>query len=140
MAQFTFGPVEFYLLGLEGERPSPALLDELQRLVEAGTVRVLDFVIVSKNEDGDVTILEVEADELGLGGVEFVAAGIAGDEDVDEVAPLIDPGTSAALVVLELAWAKRLAEAAASSGAEVLSVERIPAPVVNALVDSLVDD
>jgi hypothetical protein len=137
VAQFTFGPVEFYLLGLEGEKPSPELLGELRSLIESGTLRLLDFVIVSKSQEGDVTVTEVDAETIGLGGIEVYASGLAGDEDVDELAPLVEPGKAAALVVIELAWAKRLAEAAAATGAEVLSVERIPAPVVNALVDSL---
>ncbi|WP_454151734.1 DUF6325 family protein [Microbacterium lacticum] len=39
------------------------------------------------------------------------------------------------MVALELAWAARLAGSVAASGAEVLSVERIPAAIVNAIVE-----
>lgn len=139
MAQFTFGPVEFYLVGLEGDRPSPGVIGALAELIEAGAVRLLDFIVIAKSEDGDVTVTEIEdqTEQYGFGDVEFAAIGLAGDEDVEEFAELIEPGTAAALVVIELAWAKRLAEQVAASGAEVLAVERIPAPVVNALVDSL---
>ncbi len=142
MAQFDFGPVEFYLVGLEGDRPSPGVIEALQELVESGTVRLLDFIIVSRSDAGELTVTEVDdrAEEYGFGDVEFAALGLAGDEDVEELAPLIEPGTSAALVVLELSWARRLAEKVAASGAEVLSIERIPAPVVNALVDSLTEE
>lgn len=139
MAQFTFGPVEFYLVGLDGDRPSPAVIDALGELIESGTVRLLDFILISKSDAGEVTVTEIEdqTEEYGLGGVEFGAIGLAGDEDVEQFAELVPPGASAALVVLELAWVKRLAEKVAASGAEVLSVERIPAPVVNALVDAI---
>ncbi len=139
MAQFTFGPVEFYLVGLAEDRPSPAIMAALNELIEAGTVRLLDFVLISKSGDGEVTLTETQenAGEYGLEGVEFGAAGLAGDEDVEELAALVEPGTSAAVVVLELAWAKKLAEKLAAAGGEVLSVERIPAPIVNALVDSV---
>ncbi|QLQ11030.1 MAG: hypothetical protein HZY75_12510 [Nocardioidaceae bacterium] len=142
MAQFTFGPVEFYLVGLEGDRPSSGVLDALGELIEAGTVRLLDFVVISKSEDGEVTAVEIEdqAEEYGLGGVELGAIGLAGEEDIAEFASLVPAGRAAALVVLELAWAKRLAEKLAGSGGEVLAVERIPAPVVNGLVDSLIEE
>lgn len=141
MAQFTFGPVEFYLVGLEGERPSPAVIDALGELIEAGTVRLLDFVLISRSESGEVTVTEIEdqTEEYGFGGVEFGAIGLAGDEDIADFAELVPAGTAAALVVLELAYAKRLAEKLAASGAEVLSAERIPAPIVNALVDAATD-
>lgn len=142
MAQFTFGPVEFYLVGLDGDRPSPEVIGALAELIDAGVVRLLDFVVIAKSADGDVTVTEVEneAEEYGFGEIEFAAIGLAGAEDIAEFADVLEPGTAAALVVIELAWARRLSEKLTASGAEVLSVERIPAPVVNALVDALSDD
>lgn len=142
MAHFTFGPVEFYLVGLEGDRPSPAVIDAIGELIESGTVRLLDLLLIAKSDVGAVTVTEIEdeTEEYGFGTIEFGAIGLAGDEDVEEFAELIRPGTSAALVVLELTWAKRLAEKVAASGAEVLSVERIAAPVVNALVDAIIEE
>jgi hypothetical protein len=142
VAQFTFGPVEFYLVGLEGDRPSPGVIDALGELIDAGTVRLLDFVVISKSDEGDVTVVEIEdqSEEYGFGGIEFGAIGLAGDEDIEEFAAVVEPGASAALVVLELAWAKRLAEKLSASGAQVLSAERIPAPVVNALVDAISEE
>lgn len=139
MAQFTYGPVEFYLVGLEGGRPSPDVIGALAELIEGGVVRLLDFVIVAKSADGEITVTEIddETDEYGFGSIEFAEIGLAGDEDIEQFAELIEPGAAAALVVLELAWAQRLAEKVAASGAEVLAVERIPAPVVNALVDTV---
>ncbi|GAA5036599.1 DUF1269 domain-containing protein [Microbacterium fluvii] len=141
MATFTFGPVEFYLVALEGDRPAPDVFEALADLIADGTLRLLDLLIISKDEAGEVTVTEIEdeTDQYGFGTVELAAEGLAGDDDVDELAELIPPGTSAMLAVLELAWATKLAERVAASGGRVLSVERIPAPVVNALVDSVVD-
>src|SRR5690606_18672345 len=138
VAQFTYGPVEFYLFALDGEKPAPGVVEALRDLVEKGIVRLLDLILVTKAENGDLTVVEIDEnpEDHGFEGVEFAAIGLAGDEDIDDLAPLIPAGTTAAIVVLELAWAKQLAERLASSGAEVLSVERVPAPVVNALVDS----
>ncbi|GAA1495028.1 DUF6325 family protein [Paeniglutamicibacter kerguelensis] len=139
MGQFTFGPVELYLIGLEGSRPSAGVLDALGELLDAGLVRLLDFVIIAKSDGGEVSVTELETgdDEYGLAGTEMAAIGIAGDDDIEELSELVPPGSSAALVVLELAWARTLSQRFAASGAEVLNVERIPAPVVNGLVDAL---
>ena len=132
MAEFRYGPVELYLVGFEGEAPDPGVIEALSALVEAGTVRVLDFLIVSKSEDGDITIAEVEDEDFAL---DLHEIGIAGEEDIEELAELVPPGGAAALVAMELVYARTLAERIAASGAVVLSAERIPAPVVNALIE-----
>lgn len=137
MTEFAFGPVELYLVGFEGDRPAPGVMSALLDLMESGVVRLLDFVIVSKSDDGEVTVVEVEGDEdYGFGDVELHATGITGDEDIDELAELIPPGGSAALLALELAWARTLAERFANSGGVVLRSERIPAPIVNAVLEA----
>jgi uncharacterized membrane protein len=142
MTEFRFGPVELYLVGFEGERPAPGVVGALLDLVGEGIVRLLDFVIVSRSVDGEITVTEIEAEAeaYGLVDVEIVAAGIAGDEDIDEVAERIPPGTSAALVALELVYARTLAEKLANSGGVVLHAERIPAPVVNAVLEAAAVD
>ncbi|MBM7826671.1 hypothetical protein JOD60_000729 [Microbacterium aurum] len=98
MVDFRFGPVELYLVSLDGDRPAPAVIAALTDLVAAGTVNLLDFVVVSKAEDGTVTAIEIEehADEYGVADLEFAALSVTGQEDIDEFAELIEPGTSAA--------------------------------------------
>ncbi|MCI2956619.1 DUF6325 family protein [Agromyces atrinae] len=136
MADFEYGPVEIYVIATEGERPDDATFAELARLIDGDLVRLLDLVIVSKSAEGDVTVVEIEdlGDEVDIEVLELEAGGLVGEEDIDEVAPLIEPGSSAAIVALELVWAKQLASTLAASGAVVLSTERIPAPIVNAVL------
>lgn len=133
MTTFTLGPVEFYLISLADSQPAEAVIDELRDVVTTGTVQLLDLVVISKSDAGDVTVTEIEAD------VDLGAPGLAGDDDIAEFAAVIEPGTTAALVALELTWAKRIAEKLAAAGSEVIGVERIPAPVVNALLESIED-
>jgi hypothetical protein len=140
MAEFRYGPVELFLLGLEDERPDPALIAELASLVQGDVLRVLDFLIISKSESGDVEIVEISDDSEGYEALDLVLSGITGDEDVQELAELVPPGGSAAIVALELVYARKLAGALAASGGVVLSSERIPAPVVNALVDAIEEE
>lgn len=132
MAEFRYGPVELYLVGFEGEAPDPGVLEALGSLVEGGLIRVLDFVLVSKAEDGDITIAEVEDEEFAL---TLHEVGIAAEEDILELALLVPEGSSAAIVALELVYARELNEKVAASGAVVLSAQRIPAPIVNAIMD-----
>lgn len=139
MNDFRFGPAEFYLVGFEGDRPDPATFRALTDLVDSGVVRLLDFVVLSKSADGEVAIVELDAEgeSLGLEDFEPIAAGLAGEEDVEALADALAPGQSAAVVVLELAFARTLAQSLAAAGGQVLRSERVPAPVVNAMMDIL---
>lgn len=132
MADFRYGPVELYLVGFEGERPADSVIEALGELLDGGLMRLLDFVLISKSDDGDVTVVEIEDEDFPL---DLHEVGIAGEEDIAELSELIPPGGSAALVALELLYARRLAGSVAASGGVVLSAERIPAPIVNAVMD-----
>jgi uncharacterized membrane protein len=137
MSEYRYGPVEFYLIGFEGSRPSDDSLAALVELVETDLIRLLDFVLIEKDADGELTILEAsETDDFGLDVAILHAPGIAGDEDIAEYGGVIPNGSSAALVVVELTYQRELAERFANSGGALLGYDRVPAPVVNALMDS----
>jgi hypothetical protein len=134
--ELEYGPVELFLAGYTGDGPDPQIVNAILELVEAGTVRLLDLLFISRTADGGVTIEELEnvGDTYGFGGIELSATGLAGDEDVEAMADAIEPGTSAALLVIEHVWAKRMANALYQAGGSVLFSERIPAPAVNAVL------
>lgn len=136
MADLDWGPVEILLIEFDGERPGPGVVDAIRQLIDAGTVRLLDLLFVSRSEDGTVSTLEWELmrDEYGFGeaGLELEEVGLAGEEDAAELAEMIEPGTSAAILVVELTWAKNFASQVIQSKGRVVYSERIPAEVVNA--------
>jgi uncharacterized membrane protein len=134
MTEFEYGPVDLYLVVFEGDRPSPGTLEAIAELIEGGEIRLLDLLVISRHEDGAVFVTEWEdvSEEYGFGTVELETTGLVADEDAKELAEGIPPGTSGALLAVELLWAKRLASRFAESGGVVLQTERIPAPVVNA--------
>ena len=91
---------------------------------------------MTRHEDGAVDIVELEeiGDEIGMAGISLDASGLAGDEDVEQIAELIQPGTTGAIFIFEHLWAKELASRFFEAGGLVVHSERIPAPVVNAVV------
>ncbi|GAA2226531.1 DUF6325 family protein [Herbiconiux moechotypicola] len=141
MAQFTYGPVELILVGFEGERPGPEIVSAFEAVIDAGTVRLLDLLFVTKSPEGDLTVLELEeaGDEIGFGDLVLEATGLASVDDVEELAADIPAGSSAALLVVELLWAKGLAEKLAAGRGVVISSDRIPAPVVNEVMAAIAD-
>ena len=139
MPEFSYGPVELMLVGFEGERPGPEIVDAFRDVVDAGTVRLLDLLFVTRSPEGEVTVLELEdaGDAIGLGELVLEATGLASLDDVEELATEIPAGSSAALLVIELSWAKNLAQKLAAGRGLVLSTDRIPAPVVNEVLTAI---
>ncbi|MGO4301421.1 DUF6325 family protein [Leifsonia sp. RAF41] len=135
MAEFEYGPAELMVAQFDTDRPSAGVVQAILDLVESGTVRLLDLVFVERHPDGSVDIIELEqiGDEIGLTDVSLEASGIAGDEDVAQIAELLEPGSTGAVLVIEHLWAKTLASRFFESGGVVVHSERIPAPVLNAV-------
>ena len=119
---------------------TPPALSALTDLTDTGLARLLDLIVISKSEDDELTLIEVE--ELPNGfeiNVEMLgASGLLGHEDITELAAAIPTGATALLVALELVYQRELAARTAASGAVLLGYERIPAPVVNALMDTII--
>jgi hypothetical protein len=141
MPDFDYGPVEIYLIGFAGERPGPEVVGAIRDLVATETVNLLDLLFVTRSLDDELTVVEIEevADAYGLNDLEVAEIGLAGSEDVDDLAEAVLPGTSAAVLVVEHVWAREFAQALARAGGVVLQSERIPAPVVNELVSATSD-
>ncbi len=133
----VFGPVDLYAIGFPEERVPERVREELLALIESTAVRIVDLVVVRKSLDGDLSVIEVEdfGDELQITDVELAGAGLTGGEDVDEIGAGLPPGGSALVAVVEHVWARGFVAAAREAGAIVLASERIPAEVVNALVE-----
>lgn len=130
-ATAPLGPVELMVVSLAQAGPSPAVIEALAAQVQAGTVRVLDFVVVDKSDSGDVEVTEVELDALGGAALDLAVPGLTGDEDIAILAETLPPGGTAAIVALELVWARDLGARLAAEGSEVVASERIPSSVVN---------
>lgn len=142
MAQFEFGPVDISVVSFAGDRPDDATIAAIEELIESGEIAVLDLLFVSRASNGDLTVTEFEdvGEEWGFTRIELPASGVIGDDDVDDLVSMIEPGRSAAVIAIELVFAKRLASKLAASGGLVLHSERIPAAVVNAVLSDASDD
>lgn len=139
MKPFTLGPVELTIVAQETGRPSPGLLASVASQVDTGTVRLLDFVVLEKSEDDQVTVSEVDRVEFALAGLELSARGLAGYEDLNVLAERMPLGTSAAVIAFEPVWSRTLDQQIAESGAVVIGTERIPAMVANAILELSVE-
>jgi uncharacterized protein DUF6325 len=126
----AIGPIDYILVEWSGRQPDGEVAPHLVDLVERGLIRILDLVFVAKGEDGEVAAIELadlggEVPELAI--FEGASSGLLSDEDVAEAGGVLEPGTSAALLVFENTWAGPFVAAVRRSGGELVASGRIPA-------------
>jgi uncharacterized membrane protein len=136
----VYGPIDFVLLEFPRDRLTGEAGKALMDLVEAGTIRLYDLLVISKDEDGSVEVLELTDPLSGAAGFSYFAgarSGLIDDEDMQSAASAMNPGTVAALVVYENSWAIPFVAAARNSGGELIASARIPAAEIMAALDAL---
>jgi hypothetical protein len=136
------GPVDYLVV----EFPAGAqnftgeMAAELARLSESGAIRVLDLLILQKNEDGSVDGVEIDeasespGDELRM--LEADVAEILAAEDVENLAEAMLPGSVAGVLVWENRWAAPFASATRRSGGQLIATGRIPIQAIAASIEA----
>ena len=126
------GPVDYVVVGFPADKAnfSGAMADELKKLMEGGTVRVLDLLLVTKDEDGTISVAELrDHDDSLVGELRSLEADLSlvlAVEDVERIGGDLELGSAAAVLVWENTWAAPFASAIRHSGGELLAMGRIP--------------
>jgi uncharacterized membrane protein len=121
------GPVEFLVLAFPGEQVRADVVTPLVALQCSGGVRVIDTLVVVKAADGSVRAAELsEFAQLKDAAAGGDPVNLIGPEDAAEAAELLEPGSSALLVLVEHVWATEVAEAFRTAGGRVAASVRIP--------------
>jgi hypothetical protein len=128
----TIGPVEYLLIEFPGNKFTGEIVPALRRLIENGTVRIIDLVFIRKEADGATTTLEF--DQLNefapFAALDGEAGGLIGNEDIAYAGAGLQPNSSAALLVWEDTWATELAQAIRNANGVVIEGARIPHDLV----------
>jgi len=136
----SLGPVDYIVV----EFPAGAsnftgeMAKELLALVDAGAIRVIDILILTKNEDGTVEPMEFsDVGELGeLQKVEAQLAELLAEDDVLNLAAAMEPGSTAGVLIWENLWAAPFASAARRSGGQLIANGRIPIQTIIASIEA----
>ncbi|MBJ7522516.1 MAG: hypothetical protein JHC84_22630 [Solirubrobacteraceae bacterium] len=120
------GPIDYIVVEWPGRQPTGEALPHLVDLVDQGLIRLIDLAFIAKDEDGTVTVLDIN--ELGetLAVFEGASSGLLGDDDISEAGGVLEPGTSAAILVWENRWAAPFASAVRKGGGQLVASGRIP--------------
>jgi hypothetical protein len=128
--EIELGPVDFFVVEFPGNKMTGEGLPLLVDLVDRGIVRILDLEFIRKETDGRVTVVEItdlDGDgQLDLAVFDGAFSGLLDQEDLASAAALIEPGSSAGIVVFENRWAAPFIGALRRGGAQLVASGRIP--------------
>ncbi|MFN8156505.1 MAG: DUF6325 family protein [Candidatus Nanopelagicales bacterium] len=134
------GPVDIAVVAFDEPKFDGSIASAIADLVANGIVRVLDILLVNKDEAGEVTILEV-TDVDGDGIPDLVAVqgdipGLIAEDDARAAIEAMPESTAIAIIAWENTWLVRARNAIASNGGTLIAFERIPAADVMAVLES----
>jgi hypothetical protein len=134
------GPVDYLVVEFPAGQSNftGEMIEELLALVDSGTIRVIDALILTKDQDGAVDAMELsDVGELGaLEALEAELAELLAEEDVEHLAAAMDPGSTAGVLIWENLWAARFGAAARRSGGQLIANGRIPIQAIIASIEA----
>jgi hypothetical protein len=131
------GPIDYIVIEWPGRQPTGEAAPLILDLHDRGIIRILDVAFMIKDEDGNAASVSLEdfgANEFSE--FEGASSGLLGDEDLDEAANALEPGTSAAVLLWENRWAAPVAVALRRSGGQLVASGRIPVQAILASLEA----
>jgi uncharacterized membrane protein len=118
------GPTSVLAIQFDGVNFKGEILNALAELVRAGTVRVVDAVVVRKDAEGKIDAQEVN--QLGIADLRIFdplqaeVTGLLSNQDIEDIGALLANSTASGILVLEHIWATKLVHAIQSAGGTVV--------------------
>jgi hypothetical protein len=129
------GPVDVVVLAAGEPRFDGGVFAELERQAATGTIRVLDAMLLVKDEQGQTASLDLEdlpSDvRAAVGFIETETRGLFDSEDADTLFEGMVPGSAVVALAIEHTWALALVNALYQAGVDVALNMRVPALVVD---------
>jgi hypothetical protein len=139
----SYGPVELVVLKFDGTNFEGEVLREIQKVVDAGTITVIDILLAVRFGDDPVRVIEVQELEDPIlerwQPIITDAGSLLTADDAERLSAGLDPDSAVALLLFEHRWVAPIADAIERAGGTVVLTERIPRTVVEQLVAEIVE-
>ena len=134
------GPVDYLVVEFPpgAQNFNGEMAAELVRLSDAGTIRVLDLLILQKAADGTIDAYEIDETDVvdEIRALETHVSEILAADDVLNLAAAMEPGSVAGVLVWENTWAAPFASAARRAGGQLIATGRIPIQAIAASIEA----
>lgn len=130
----SLGPVEMLVVQFPGTEVKGDIVPAIKDLVEKGTIRVIDILFIKKDQDGKVTMREInDLDDASFAAFNPIVAeidGLVSRDDVQQLAATLNNNSSAGVMLFEDTWATRLRDAITAAQGKVVMIDHIPQMVI----------
>jgi hypothetical protein len=117
------GPIDYLVVEFPGNRMTGEAFPLLVDLVDRGLIRVIDLAFVRKELDGSIVGMEL--------------SDVDGDDELEDAGSILEPGSSAGVLVYENVWAAPFATAIRRSGGQLVASGRIPVQALLSALDAV---
>ncbi|MGH9251319.1 MAG: DUF6325 family protein [Acidimicrobiales bacterium] len=140
--EVTTDLVQYVVVVVPDQDALATVAPALAELVQAGRIRILDLVVLVRDHEGAVTVLELEAVESmrTLRHVEGELGDMLSENDIALASHALRPGATGIVLVTEDRWAAPLSAAARRAGGLIVAGERIPPSRVEQVLASPPED
>jgi len=130
----TLGPLEYLVIGFNGNHFDGSIARESGKVVESRTIRIVDLVFIHRDDTGKALIAELDAKSdprfASFAGLLGDTMGLFTPEDLEVVAASMPDNTSALVVLFEHHWAVDVKVALEAAGGFLISRSVIPPEVL----------
>ncbi len=126
--------MEYMIVVVPTEDALASIGAALTKMVENAKIRILDLVVLVREANGAVTVLELDAIDgmASLRDLDIEVGAMLSEHDLELASLALKPGMLGVVLVTEDLWAKSLSNAARRAGGQIIAGERIPASRVEA--------
>jgi Family of unknown function (DUF6325) len=136
----TMGPISYLIVEFPGSKMTGEGFRLLVDLVDRGVIRILDLRFVTRDMDGSIRAVDLQdIDRDGrfdLAVFEGVSSGLLDDSDIADAKPVIEPGSSAGILIFENRWAAPFVQALRRGEAQLVAAGYIPQDTLVAALDA----
>jgi hypothetical protein len=126
----ALGPVSYLIVEFPGNKMKGEAFPILMDLVDRGLIRILDLEFVTRHEDGSlrtIELMDIDHDgKFDLAILEGSNSGLLDASDLTDASSVIEPGSSAAIMIFENHWAMPFVQALRRGSAQLVAAGYIP--------------
>ena len=130
----TLGPLEYLVIGFDGDRFDGSIAREIEKVVDKGIIRLVDVVFIAREANGDSVIVELSnTDDPRFASFAPLLAQMRAlftPEDLQAIADSLPLGSAGLALLFEHRWAEDIKDAIAAAGGFLVRRDVVPPEVL----------